>query len=73
IAESIVSGIARAARTLGVSAIAEHVETAAIADRLRELDVELGQGFYFGRPQPFVALVESLDSRPAAARTTTRL
>jgi len=73
IAESIVSGIARAARTLGVSAIAEHVETAAIADRLRELDVDLGQGFYFGRPQPFVALVESLDSRPAAARTTTGL
>jgi Amt family ammonium transporter len=73
IAESIVSGIARAARTLGVSAIAEHVETAAIADRLRELDVDLGQGFYFGRPQPFVTLVESLDSGPVSARNTTRL
>jgi len=48
IAESIVSGIARAARTLGVSAIAEHVENSATADKLRELDVDFGQGFHFG-------------------------
>jgi len=54
IAESIVSGIARAARTLGVSTIAEHVENAVTADKLRELDVDFGQGFYFGRPQPLV-------------------
>jgi len=53
VAESIVSGIARAARTLGVSAIAEHVESAAIAERLGELDVEYGQGFHLGRPEAF--------------------
>jgi diguanylate cyclase (GGDEF)-like protein len=59
VAESIVSGIAKAARTLGVSAIAEHVESAAIADRLRELDIEYGQGFYLGRPQAFGKAIES--------------
>jgi len=59
VAESIVAGIAKAARTLGVSAIAEHVESAAIADRLRELDVEYGQGFYLGRPQAFSKAIES--------------
>jgi diguanylate cyclase (GGDEF)-like protein len=53
VAESIVSGIAKAARTLGVSAIAEHVESAPLAARLRELDVEYGQGFHLGRPQAF--------------------
>jgi len=59
VAESIVSGIAKAARTLGVSAIAEHVESAAIAERLRDLDVEYGQGFHLGRPQPFSKAVVS--------------
>ncbi len=53
VAESIVSGIAKAARTLGVAAIAEHVESAQIAERLLALDVEYGQGFHLGRPQPF--------------------
>ncbi len=53
VAESIVSGIAKAARTLGVAAIAEHVETAEIAERLLALEVEYGQGFHLGRPQPF--------------------
>jgi diguanylate cyclase (GGDEF)-like protein len=53
VAESIVSGIAKAARTLGVAAIAEHVESAPIAERLVALEVEYGQGFHLGRPQPF--------------------
>ncbi|HUO67834.1 MAG TPA: EAL domain-containing protein, partial [Gammaproteobacteria bacterium] len=53
VAESIVSGIAKAARTLGVAAIAEHVESAQIAERLLALEVEYGQGFHLGRPQPF--------------------
>lgn len=54
VAESIVSGITRAARTLGVATIAEHVETQALAARLRELEVDFGQGFFLGRAQPFV-------------------
>ena len=58
IAESIVSGITRAAKTLGVAVVAKHVESAALADKLRELDVEYGQGFYLGRPSPFVRVVE---------------
>jgi diguanylate cyclase (GGDEF)-like protein len=57
-AESIVSGIASAARTLGIPTIAEHVETAAVAERLTELDVALGQGFELGRPQPIAQAVQ---------------
>ena len=72
IAESIVSGIARAARMLGIGTVAEHVETAGIAERLRELDVTLGQGFHFARPQPFVETVRQIVSVPAPAEAKTR-
>jgi diguanylate cyclase (GGDEF)-like protein len=70
IAESIVSGIARAARTLGIGSIAEHVENAATADKLRELEVDFGQGFYFSRPQAFANLARSLGAGPAVRLTT---
>lgn len=67
VADSIVSGIARAARTLGVVTVAEHVESAEVAERLRELDVTLGQGFHFGRPQPLAEVVRNaLPAIPAA-------
>jgi diguanylate cyclase (GGDEF)-like protein len=69
VAESIVSGIAKAARTLGVRAVAEHVESAQIAERLFDLEVEYGQGFHLGRPQPFAKSVASAPL-PVAARTT---
>ena len=69
VAESIVSGIAKAARTLGVAAIAEHVESAPIAERLFDLDVEYGQGFHLGRPEPFAKSVAA-PALALAARTT---
>lgn len=72
VAESIVSGIARAARTLGVTPVAEHVETAAVAERLCELDVTLGQGFHLGRPMPLGEVVEQLVAEPPVTRITTR-
>lgn len=73
IAESIVSAIARAAHTLDVATIAEHVESAAAAERLRELDVALGQGFHLGRPQPFADIVKLAVPALPAARVTSRL
>jgi EAL domain-containing protein (putative c-di-GMP-specific phosphodiesterase class I) len=71
VSDSIVSGIARAARTLGIPTVAEHVESAGVAERLRELDVTLGQGFYFGRPQPFAETVRQA-LLPAAVEAKTR-
>jgi EAL domain-containing protein (putative c-di-GMP-specific phosphodiesterase class I) len=56
IAESIVSGIARAARTLGVITIAEHVESAAVADRLSL------------RPTPAVRATRATGGRGSAHR-----
>lgn len=72
VAESIVSAIARAARTLGVLTIAEHVESADVAERLRELDVMLGQGFHLGRPAPFAQVLQQLFTAAPLARATTR-
>jgi diguanylate cyclase (GGDEF)-like protein len=71
IAESIVSGIARAARLLGVPTIAEHVETAGVAERLRELDVTLGQGFHFARPEPFAQVARRALVAPEAPQAKT--
>jgi EAL domain-containing protein (putative c-di-GMP-specific phosphodiesterase class I) len=35
----------------GATVVAEGVETAAEADVVRELQVDLGQGWFFGRPE----------------------
>jgi EAL domain-containing protein (putative c-di-GMP-specific phosphodiesterase class I) len=68
IAKSFVDGLARGgreasfvrmiielARTLGISVVAEGIETAEQVHALQALDCEYGQGFYLGRPQPAVA------------------
>jgi diguanylate cyclase (GGDEF)-like protein len=71
IAESIVSGLAKAAQTLGVNTIGEHVESGPFAERLRELGVDFAQGFHFGRPQPFGDLVRSRSAADAGGRAAT--
>jgi diguanylate cyclase (GGDEF)-like protein len=57
-AESMVAGLIAAARTLGVTTVAEHVETEALAKRLAELEVDCGQGFHFARPAPFARVID---------------
>jgi diguanylate cyclase (GGDEF)-like protein/PAS domain S-box-containing protein len=49
---AIVTAIINLAHTLGVVAVAEGVEGAEQAQRLRELGCDFGQGFHFGRPLP---------------------
>jgi EAL domain-containing protein (putative c-di-GMP-specific phosphodiesterase class I) len=50
--ETIVRSAVRMAHDLGMTVCAEGVETKAVADRLRKLGCDRGQGFYFGRPAP---------------------
>ncbi len=47
---AIVRDIARLGHDLGITTVAEGIETAAVAETLLELDVDWGQGYYFGRP-----------------------
>jgi diguanylate cyclase len=50
--QAIVTAIINLAHTLGVVAVAEGVENAEQARRLRELGCDFGQGYHFGRPLP---------------------
>ena len=49
---AVVSGIIALAHTLGIEVVAEGVETAEQAARLRELECDMAQGNYFFKPLP---------------------
>jgi diguanylate cyclase (GGDEF)-like protein/PAS domain S-box-containing protein len=51
-AAALVRGVLGLARSLGLTAIAEGVETVDQLAELRRLGCDMGQGFLFGRPQP---------------------
>ncbi len=52
------------ANKLGVSAIAEGIETAEQLARLRELNCAYGQGYFFSQPLPSQAAEELIISKP---------
>ena len=56
----IVSAVVGMARTLGLTVVAEGVETPQQATRLSELGCELAQGFHFARPMAGLAFSELL-------------
>jgi EAL domain-containing protein (putative c-di-GMP-specific phosphodiesterase class I) len=66
---AVVEAVIRLGAALHVSVVAEGIEDAATARRLLELGCPLGQGYHFGRPEPFAALLAHLAdlSRPIAA------
>ena len=71
---AIVRGVLDVCRDLGVTPVAEGVETGGEAAALIDLGVELMQGYYFARPA-FESLADvaglaarRLESRPAARR-----
>jgi EAL domain-containing protein (putative c-di-GMP-specific phosphodiesterase class I) len=45
---------------------AEGVESAAQAERLRDLDCDTGQGWYFGAPASAARIVKLIDADPRA-------
>ena len=49
---ALIRAVTASAGALGVTTIAEFVESQATADLLLELGVDCGQGFHFGRPGP---------------------
>jgi EAL domain-containing protein (putative c-di-GMP-specific phosphodiesterase class I) len=56
--EAIVAAVIGVARSLGLSTVAEGVETVAQRDRLRELGCELGQGYLFAKAMPAEVLYD---------------
>lgn len=55
---SIVESMVNFARKEGIQTIAEHVEDAQTARILREIGVDWGQGWFFGRPQVSAIIIE---------------
>lgn len=62
----LVSGVINLAQNLGLKVVAEGVETAEQISWLRELGCDLGQGYYFQRPQPAEVAGELPEKFPAA-------
>lgn len=63
ISSAVVSAVVRIARSYGGSVLAEGVETAEQARAVRELGVELGQGWFYGRPVRHDTLTLDRDQR----------
>ncbi len=64
---AMVSHLVELCRTLGVRTVAEQVETADVAERLKALGVDMAQGWRFGRATP--ELVTRVAGPPAARRS----
>lgn len=66
--EAIVISVCELAHRLGLSAVAEGVEDALLAERMASYGFDLLQGYHFARPLPEADLVELLRSEPEDVR-----
>jgi EAL domain-containing protein (putative c-di-GMP-specific phosphodiesterase class I) len=69
---TLVSAIVAMADALGMSTIAEGVESETQAEQLLELGCGLAQGFLYSRPQAADAIPATLDRLAARARARLR-
>jgi diguanylate cyclase (GGDEF)-like protein/PAS domain S-box-containing protein len=60
---AIVTAVVNLAHNLDLRAVAEGVETAEQVARLRDLGCDIGQGYFFGQPQPAEAMSPALGGR----------
>ncbi len=69
--QALIAGLAHFAARTGSQLLAEGIETAGEAEAVAALGVELGQGYFFGRPQPASRGRASAAraARPAACRS----
>jgi EAL domain-containing protein (putative c-di-GMP-specific phosphodiesterase class I) len=67
---TIVRAVVELAHALGLSAVAEGVETSAQCERLRAIGCDRAQGWLFGRPAPVADIVDprSRDAWPLPSR-----
>jgi diguanylate cyclase (GGDEF)-like protein len=62
---AIIEAVASLAHALGLSAVAEGIETETQRRKSQELGCDLGQGFLFARPQPAAEMTALLDQARA--------
>ncbi len=63
----LVEAIILMSQSLGLTIVAEGIEHASQAAKLRKLGCHLGQGYHFGRPMPEAAFLDAVRTRPVAA------
>jgi diguanylate cyclase (GGDEF)-like protein len=68
--EALVRALAQIAGHIGLETVAEYIETWEVADYLRSLGIQYGQGHLFGRARP---LREALDGLPEDVGSAARL
>jgi diguanylate cyclase (GGDEF)-like protein len=59
--EATIRAIMQLVRAFPVDTVAEYVETAAVAQRLKAIGVDYGQGYAFGKPEPLDTVLEGLE------------
>ncbi|MEU8606978.1 bifunctional diguanylate cyclase/phosphodiesterase [Actinoplanes sp. NPDC048791] len=62
---ALVRGAVDLGHNLGLTVVAEGVETAAHVAALRQLGCDLAQGFHYARPMPAAVLTDWLEQQPA--------
>lgn len=63
---AFVKAITELSHALGLTCVAEHVEDEASALMLRELDVDLAQGYHLGEPRSFLRQTASAPKNPSS-------
>lgn len=61
--EALVCAIVQLADGMGITTVAEYVETGGIRNRLAELGVQFGQGFAIARPAPLTDVLDAIAAR----------
>ncbi|MCT4656944.1 MAG: EAL domain-containing protein [Cohaesibacter sp.] len=65
--QTLVEGILVMSHQLGLSVVAEGIETAPIATKLADLGTDLGQGYHFSRPLPIESFINPAQLKLALA------
>ena len=65
--EAVARAVIQLAGALSLDAVAEGIENAAQASRLRELGYTLGQGYHFARPMTAADMTRMLGSQQSVA------
>ncbi|MCU1587315.1 MAG: diguanylate cyclase [Frankiales bacterium] len=71
-ADKLASSVVLLSRQLGLTSVAEGIETPQQLARMKELGCDLGQGFHLSRPMPAAAFQQAVNGPPAipVARTS---
>ena len=64
--EAAVRGITQLAQAFRLDTVAEFVESAVVAEKLRQIGVEKGQGYLYGKPEPLESALWDLQKRESA-------